>query len=516
MTIEHTGASRHKELRAMVLVSGLMVPLPAIAAWMDGASVLLTLAVSLGLFAIAGLATYLQTRLVDFVVVTALIGQAIALTAALAGHPWQLDSHMLFFALLAMSATLLRVSIIVWAVGLIAVHHLVFTLAFPALVYPSVSLIDGLVRTAIHGAIVVLEGIVLTVSIIARNRISHEISAQTEQLADEGQRSAEAQEKAERLAAEAGQVVDTLRENLGRLANRRLDSQIVDALPENYEALRQDYNTAVSQLAETMGRAGTMARNFEGEATALEGATGDLSNRSERQASALSTAVQGMQEVTGHLDETAKRADRASDRAESARSEAVSGRNVTDEAISAMQLIEKSSAEVGKIMDLIDDISFQTNLLALNAGVEAARAGESGKGFAVVASEVQLLAQRTAEAAAGVKTLVYDSEEQVANGARLVNEAGERLARIVDEISAVTEMITETSKISRSQVRDMRGLSDTLGQLDTETHETAALSEEMAALGLRLRNEALELNRNMAAFSLDGAGETDATVQRIA
>ncbi|WP_340688985.1 methyl-accepting chemotaxis protein [Salipiger thiooxidans] len=168
----------------------------------------------------------------------------------------------------------------------------------------------------------------------------------------------------------------------------------------------------------------------------------------------------------------------------------------------AMRLIEKSSSEVGKIIDLIDDISFQTNLLALNAGVEAARAGESGKGFAVVASEVRQLAQRTSEAAAGVKTLILDSEAQVTNGAKLVNEVGTRLSSIVDEVSAVSDMIATIRDESRSQSGGMTRLSEMLARLDGETQDTAGLSEEMAAMGLRLRCHSRELLDDMSAFRL--------------
>ncbi|MHA7870127.1 MAG: methyl-accepting chemotaxis protein [Salipiger thiooxidans] len=289
---------------------------------------------------------------------------------------------------------------------------------------------------------------------------------------------------------------------LHRLADRDLGCAITEPMPGAFESLRRAFNQAVSQLQEALGGATIKARAFEEEAEGLEAATGDPSTRSERQAYELSEATCGVTEITQALNGTAEHAGTASERASVARESAEEGGSVTNEAIDAMRLIEKSSSEVGKIIDLIDDISFQTNLLALNAGVEAARAGESGKGFAVLASEVRQLAQRTSEAAGGVKTLILDSEAQVTNGARLVNEVGARLSSIVNEVSAVSGMIATIRDESRSQSGGMTRLSETLARLDAETQDTAGLSEEMAAMGLRPRGHSRELLDDMSAFRL--------------
>src|SRR5437868_14930849 len=99
-----------------------------------------------------------------------------------------------------------------------------------------------------------------------------------------------------------------------------------------------------------------------------------------------------------------------------------------------MNGIRKSSLEIGQIIGVIDEIAFQTNLLALNAGVEAARAGDAGKGFAVVAQEVRALAQRSADAAKQIKTLISSSTAQVDRGVKLVGETGEALSGIGGQV----------------------------------------------------------------------------------
>ncbi|WP_318246367.1 methyl-accepting chemotaxis protein [Salipiger thiooxidans] len=363
-------------------------------------------------------------------------------------------------------------------------------------------MLENVMRTAQHGGIVILETAILTMSILQRNAATARIEESREKVADESHKATAAQARAEASARETQKVVALFNRHLHRLADRDLGCAITRPMPGAFESLRRDFNQAVSQLQEALGGATIKARAFEEESEGLEAATGDLSTRSERQAYELSEATRGMTEITQALNGTAEQAGTASARASVARESAEEGGSITNEAIGAMRLIGKSSSEVGKIIDLIDDISFQTNLLALNAGVEAARAGESGKGFAVVASEVRQLAQRTSEAAAGVKTLILDSEAQVTNGARLVNEVGTRLSSIVDEVSAVSGMIATIRDESRSQSGGVTRLSETLARLDAETQDTAGLSEEMAAMGLRLRGHSRELLDDMSAFRL--------------
>ncbi|TNY07086.1 methyl-accepting chemotaxis protein, partial [Escherichia coli] len=105
-----------------------------------------------------------------------------------------------------------------------------------------------------------------------------------------------------------------------------------------------------------------------------------------------------------------------------------------------MEEISASSKKIGDIIGVIDGIAFQTNILALNAAVEAARAGEQGRGFAVVAGEVRALAQRSAEAAKEIKSLISASVERVENGARLVQTAGTTMGEIVSSVQRVQDI----------------------------------------------------------------------------
>jgi methyl-accepting chemotaxis protein len=167
-----------------------------------------------------------------------------------------------------------------------------------------------------------------------------------------------------------------------------------------------------------------------------------------------------------------------------------------------MQDINHSSQKIADIIGVIDGIAFQTNILALNAAVEAARAGEQGRGFAVVAGEVRNLAQRSAEAAREIKTLITTSVERVAAGAEQANQAGSTMQEIVSAISRVNDIIGEISSASREQTAGIAQVADAVNQMDQGTQSNAALVEETAAAAESLSNQASQLAESVAAFKV--------------
>jgi methyl-accepting chemotaxis protein len=167
-----------------------------------------------------------------------------------------------------------------------------------------------------------------------------------------------------------------------------------------------------------------------------------------------------------------------------------------------MSEIEQSAQQISQIIGVIDEIAFQTNLLALNAGVEAARAGEAGRGFAVVASEVRALAQRSAEAAKEIKTLISASTQQVGQGVHLVGETGEALQRIVSRVAEIDSLVSEIAASAQEQAVGLQQVNTAVNQMDQVTQQNAAMVEESTAASHALAGEAETLSGSVARFKI--------------
>nr|WP_269330094.1 methyl-accepting chemotaxis protein [Kineosporia babensis] len=129
---------------------------------------------------------------------------------------------------------------------------------------------------------------------------------------------------------------------------------------------------------------------------------------------------------------------------------AEAGSQALRESVEAISLIQRSSAQISEIVQVMSDIADQTNLLAFNASIEAARAGEHGLGFSVVAGEVRKLAERSAEAAREISKLVRESNERVDQGAQVSRRAGDAFEEIVTSVghtSGSISLIVEATQI---------------------------------------------------------------------
>lgn len=231
----------------------------------------------------------------------------------------------------------------------------------------------------------------------------------------------------------------------------------------------------------------------------------DLSGRTEEQASALEETAASMEQLGSTVRQNADNAKQASQLALSASSVAIQGGDVVNEVVVTMRGINESSKQIADILGVIDGIAFQTNILALNAAVEAARAGEQGRGFAVVAAEVRNLAQRSAEAAKQIKTLITTSVERVEQGSVLVDKAGTTMTEIVNSIKRVTDIMGEISVASSEQSTGVAQVGEAVGQMDQATQQNAALVEESAAAAESMKLQAEQLVHAVAVFKIDQA-----------
>ncbi len=270
-----------------------------------------------------------------------------------------------------------------------------------------------------------------------------------------------------------------------------------------------DLMRALRAMNDSLARVvGTVRANSDSIATGTgEIASGntDLCRRTEQQAASLQQTAASMEQINAAVQSSASAARRAAELAASARTAASRGGEVVGRVTRTMEDISSGSRRIAEITGVIDGIAFQTNILALNAAVEAARAGEQGRGFAVVAGEVRALAQRSAQAAREIKSLIGASVDQVEAGTVLAQEAGSAIADIVREAERVNALIGEISSTSGEQSRGFEQINQAMGQLDQNTQQNAAAVEETAAAAESLRRQTQSLVEAVHGFKLADA-----------
>lgn len=334
---------------------------------------------------------------------------------------------------------------------------------------------------------------------------------QERERADEARENAASAQDA--ASAERTGVVDALAAGLEQLSVGDLGCRLDEPFPAEYEKLRNDFNTAVSELSSTLGVIAGATIQVSASAADISQAADDLSQRTDNQASALEQTAAALEEITATVSQTAEGAEQTRQTVTEATEVAERSGAIVAEAVGAMERIERSAGEIGQIIGVIDEIAFQTNLLALNAGVEAARAGDSGKGFAVVAQEVRGLAQRSAEAAREIKRLIAVSSHEVETGVRLVNSAGQALIEISGKVAQINGLALEMAASIREQATGLAQVNLAVNEMDRTTHENAAMVEQTTRASHELSTQAVELNRLAARFSAD---RRPASVQRAA
>ena len=278
----------------------------------------------------------------------------------------------------------------------------------------------------------------------------------------------------------------------------RIEVRGRDEVSELLAALRR-MNDGLQKIVGTV-RDGTEAIASASQEIATGNA--DLSSRTEQQASSLEETASSMEELTSTVKQNADSARQANQLAASASAVAVKGGEVVGQVVGTMTSINESSKKIVDIIAVIDGIAFQTNILALNAAVEAARAGEQGRGFAVVASEVRSLAQRSAAAAKEIKQLITDSVGKVADGTRLVDEAGRTMGDIVASVQRVTDIMAEISAASQEQSSGIEQVNQAVTQMDEATQQNAALVEQAAAAAESLQEQAARLTEAIGIFRI--------------
>ncbi|WP_339113631.1 methyl-accepting chemotaxis protein [Thioclava sp. GXIMD2076] len=533
----------------------------SIVAWIIGTAFWIASISAIGFAALAVWGWRLgDTKKGRSVLAQGMIGQCFSFTAAFAGHPWIIDTHMAFFVMCAMATALVDVRALTVIAVSTVIHQAGLGLAYPVLVYPSTDVYENMERILLHGGLFSLEAGVLIEVVRRRQKLFRDAMERMAQLEVLTAESSAAREKAEQMSQEANEhrkiaeaaaaeakqsgelaarqaeekhaadmavmeaerkqtaereerqkkqeaFVVALKSALERLANGDLSVRMTMPDDPNYADLAQNFNVSVEQLARTVTTAFECSADIRAQISEITAAADNLSSRSERQASALGDAAAAINQLTVSIEQAAMVSRDTSTSAEKARQAAGESSTVVAESIEAMAAIEESSNQIARISSVIDDIAFQTNLLALNAGVEAARAGDAGRGFAVVASEVRELAQRSSSSAQEISKLIEASGRQVKTGAELVNRTVSELDRIIRHVSQIATQIRELAEAATEQSRSVNEVNSSVEQLDRTTQQNVAMLEETTAAHNALNEMAGRLEQTMSVFRRNLAQE---------
>jgi methyl-accepting chemotaxis protein len=298
------------------------------------------------------------------------------------------------------------------------------------------------------------------------------------------------------------QAIGAIGDALERLAEGDLTVQIA-AIGADYEKLRADFNRAVQSLGGVLISINQTSDVVTSSAGNISEATNNLSKRTEQQAAALEETAAALDEITATVRTAAERANEARQMVAETKSSANRSGEIVRNAVDAMGRIEGSSQKISQIISVIDEIAFQTNLLALNAGVEAARAGEAGRGFAVVAQEVRELAQRSANAAKEIKTLISASAHEVDTGVGLVRATGDALLEIEQLVNRVNDSVNTIATAAKEQATGLAEINTSVNHMDQMTQQNAAMVEETSAAGQALAEESHNLRQLLSRLKVN-------------
>ncbi len=477
--LEDFQASLARTLTALAIIQA---PVPVLIAWVRAESWLVALAVS---FALAALPVFFLLRrrpaeVIGMALAAVFVGQTSLIVAVMRDHPWQVEMHFYYFAILAMLAGFCVRRVLIVGAGLIAVQHLTLNAFLPALLYSGGS---DIARVSVHAAIVVGETVMLVVIGQAiRNAFALAETAHVD-----------AQTSAANLQIVAAERERTLRETTHRAdTTKLLLDRFEREMARSVETLHQ-VTSALNSNVEHLGEATTRAK----------AQTASVSGRAEEMSGRVKSAAHAGDELARTIAEVGANAAQSSELARTSVRQ-------TEVAAKTIDELADAAEEIGQVIEMISAIAGQTNLLALNATIEAARAGEMGRGFAVVAQEVKALAGQTTRATQQIEEKISAMREATRRSVSAIQEISTSIGEL-DRYSAHTAIAVEQqAHVTRDIAVDVNSaatavsaVSESVGQIGSINEVTSATALELSSATAQVATQTSAIRERVRSFSAD-------------